>query len=257
MLVLTKYSVVGNGYLEICKISGNANFNNNNYSISDYLAIVQYGSSSTETTFVFNLPASEFENCGNGYVIKDALETTSGENSHYVAFHSARASMPPNRPKTTVTYVAAGIDNKTTALLNPFTEKFISAASSSTVFATKDTVDSNLWKFVPSGMGTYQIVSLKYANRCLKASLVASTTEKSALWYVTVENGKYYIFNEQYGVGLYINESSDTYTCKIDTGLSSTVAQREWNFSNNVPKVATIKLAGVDYYVKNKNGKNY
>ena len=262
-LILTKYSVVGNGYLEICKISGNANFNNNNYSISDYLAIVQYGSSSTETTFVFNLPASEFENCGNGYVIKDALETTSGDNSHYVAFHSARASMPPNRPKTTVTYVAAGIDNKTTALLNPSTEKFISAASSSAVFATKDTVDSNLWKFVPSGTGTYQIVSLKYANRCLKASssgtlsLVASTTEKSALWYVTVENGKYYIFNEQYGVGLYIKESSDTYTCKIDTGLSSTVAQREWKFSNNVPKVATIKLAGVDYYVKNKNGKNY
>ncbi len=254
-LILSASSVYGSGFLELTKIGGEADFDNNNYTFSGFLGAIEYNSSNAKTSYTFELPASEYRNCGDGYIIRDSSETTVRFGQNYVVFHSSRATLSSERPKTSITYVPKGLNNLQTTLYNPETERYLTSETNTTLGTAVFITEESLWKFIPIGTGTYRIAPVLYNGVCLSASqdgsvsLVTNTTVRSALWYVTVEGDTCYIINEQYGNKLYIDTTNGTYTGKISIDNSENNNQYKWKIKKTENAYTSIANASADGFM--------
>ena len=221
MLTFKKSSVTGSGNLQLVPIRGNANFSGNDYTLGSWIGATSYNSATPKEEYSFNLPITEYNNSGDGYVVMETSESPGTNGSHYITFYSSRASTTANRPKTVVTYVPEGITNKVTTLYNFETDKYLTASSDTLLEMTDASTPRSLWEFRPTGYGTFRIVSRYQSGKCLHVTYDASADNytvglqnilmglnNAQTFYVQSVNGQYKITNELYGTVLYVTEDA-------------------------------------------------
>lgn len=262
-LILTAKSVIGSGGVDLYKIAGNRNFINNNYSLGSLIDSQCYPSSTNKCTF--ELPASYYGET-SGYVIKDSFENSTNEGPHYITFYSSRSTSTIVRPMIVVNYAPNVLNNKTTALYNFVDKCYMKADTDDVVSTTLNATQDCEWKFVKGNDNTYRIVS--NSDKCLSAnsngtlSLIDMpddfSSNTNALWYMTVDGINITITNVQYGFGLFVeNSSNGTQICRIDTGLISSLQDRQWGMGRVLTdEVLTFESVGDnDKYLKHINGR--